>query len=49
MSDLYAILTTAHGCPQPGTRWLIADLPSLPKTDQDRLREARDKISTIPS
>ncbi len=25
------------------------DLPSLPKTDQDRLREARDKISTIPS
>lgn len=24
MSDLYAILTTSHGCPQPGTRWLIA-------------------------
>lgn len=24
MGDLYAILTTDHGCPQPGSRWLIA-------------------------
>lgn len=22
--DLFAILTTRHGCPQPGSRWLIA-------------------------
>lgn len=26
--DLFALLTTAHGCPLPGTRWLIA-IPTL--------------------